>query len=85
MTNEPSAETPSTDIEARSEIARFLGKEVWPADRDRLLEVAADNDATDDVLRQLSSLPSGRAFGNVQEVSEELSLAAPQHEGPGAD
>ena len=29
-------ETSTTDTEARSDIARFLGKGVWPADRDTL-------------------------------------------------
>ena len=75
----------STDIEARSDIARFLGKEVWPADRDTLLATAGENDATDAVLARLRSLPEGRTFTNVQEVAVELGLADPAPEGAGAD
>lgn len=77
--------TGGTDVEARSEIARSLGKEVWPADRDRLLQVAADNQATDRVLARLGDLPAGREFTNVQEVAVELGLADPTPEGAGAD
>ena len=75
----------STDIEARSDIARFLGKGVWPADRDALVAKAAENDATDAVLSRLGSLPDGRSFTNVQEVAVELGLADPEPEGAGAD
>ena len=80
-----SARASATDIGARSEIARFLGKEVWPANRERLLQVAQDNEATDQVLSRLSSLPADATFQNVQEVAEQLGLASPQHDGPGAD
>jgi len=83
-----STDTPhgsGTDVEARSEIARFLGKEVWPADRATLVAIAVDNDATDAVLSRLGSLPEGRTFTNVQEVAVELGLADPAPEGPGAD
>ena len=75
----------ATDVEARSEIARFLGKEVWPADRDELIAKAAENGATDRVRSRLASLPAGTSFTNVQQVAEQLGLASPAHEGPGAD
>ncbi|MFC3687226.1 DUF2795 domain-containing protein [Aquipuribacter hungaricus] len=74
-----------TDIEGRSEIARFLGTGVWPADRDALVATAAENDATDRVLSQLGSLPEGRTFTNVQDVAVELGLAEPEPEGAGSD
>lgn len=78
-------ETSTTDTEARSDIARFLGKGVWPADRDTLLQVAQDNQADDAVLARLAQLPAGRQFTNVQDVAVELGLATPEPEGPGAD
>ena len=74
-----------TDIEGRSEIARFLGKGVWPADRDTLVATAAQNDATDRVLAQLQSLPGDREFVNTQDVAVELGLAEPTSEGAVAD
>lgn len=80
-TPRPESDVSNTDIETRSEIARFLGKEAWPADRDRLLQVAGDNDATDRVLGLLSGLPAGREYQNVQEVSVELGIAESAPEG----
>lgn len=74
-----------TDIEARSDIARFLGRGVWPADRDTLVATATENQATDAVLSRLQSLPQGREFTNVQEVAVELGIAEPAPEGAGAD
>ena len=84
MTPQPD-DTRTTHIEGRSEIARFLGKEVWPAGREALLEVARTNHATDGVVSRLSSLPADVTFENVQEVSEHLGLAAPEAHGAGAD
>lgn len=78
-------ETSTTDTEARSDIARFLGKEVWPADRDTLLQVAQDNQASDAVLARLAKLPADKQFTNVQDVAVELGLASPETEGAGAD
>lgn len=86
MTESTDETRPShTDIEARSDVARFLGKEVWPADREALLDRAAANDATDRVLSLLGRLPEGRTFRNTQEVAVELGLADPEPEGAGAD
>jgi general stress protein YciG len=65
MTNE--------DVEHRSEIARFLGKGVWPADRETLVATARDNGAPDTVVADLSRLPDG-SFGNLQEVSRALGI-----------
>jgi hypothetical protein len=62
------------DVELRAEVARFLGKEVFPAERDRLLAVAAENNATDAVMGRLSSLPARREFTNVQAVMTQLGI-----------
>ena len=47
--------------------------------------MADQNGATDTVRGRLASLPAGTTFTNVQEVCEQLGLASPAHEGPGAD
>ena len=65
MTNE--------DVERRSEIARFLGKDLWPADRDVLVSTARGNGAPDDVVGALSSLPEG-TYENVQDVARALGI-----------
>ncbi|MFC5380030.1 DUF2795 domain-containing protein [Aquipuribacter nitratireducens] len=83
MTSAP--EPDRTDVDTRSEVAQALGKEVWPADRDTLRQLAVDNAASDRVLRILDSLPAGRTFDNVQEVAVVAGIASAHPEGPGAD
>jgi len=64
----------SDDIDQRTDIAQVLGTHAFPADRDGLLAVAEENEATDTVLDQLRSLPTGRTFENVQDVARALGL-----------
>jgi hypothetical protein len=56
------------DVEARSELAMYLGKEVYPAVSARLIEIAETNGAPDQVLSRLRALPAGREYVNVQDV-----------------
>jgi hypothetical protein len=70
--------TDEGDIERRAALAEALGKEVWPADRDRLISKAQESDATDGVLSQLRRLPEGRQFTNVQDVAQALGLGTEQ-------
>ena len=60
------------DVEARSELATFLGRSVWPAVSQRLIEVAEENEAPDHVLARLRALPAGREYTNVQDVRAAL-------------
>jgi hypothetical protein len=62
----------SGDIEGRSELAQYLGKEVWPARRGDLLAVARDRQATDRVLAELERLPADQQFENVSDVWQAL-------------
>lgn len=61
------------DIELRSELASYLGKECWPCDAERLLVTAAGTNAPEAVLNRLLSLPARRDYANMQEVWAELS------------
>jgi hypothetical protein len=61
-----------TYIGVRAEIARFLGPSAFPGTKAELLSVAADNDATDDVMRLLRDLPEGPMFVTTQEVVDAL-------------
>ena len=70
--------TDEADIERRAALAEALGKEVWPADRDRLIGNAQESDAPDGVLSQLRRLPEGREFTNVQDVAQALGLGTEQ-------
>jgi hypothetical protein len=70
--------TDQGDIERRAALAEALGKEVWPADRDRLVAKAAEGNAPDAVLGQLRRLPEGQQFTNVQDVAQALGLGTEQ-------
>jgi hypothetical protein len=69
----------SDDVEARSDIARFLGLSAFPGDRESLMRAARDNQAPDSVLGPLQSLPSGEQFENVQDVVRALGMGTEQH------
>jgi hypothetical protein len=56
------------DVELRSEIATFLGKECWPCDAEQLLFKAAEMNAPERVLNRLRDLPPGRIYDNMQDV-----------------
>lgn len=60
-----------SDVEGRSRLARYLGKEIWPADRDAILQTATAQRAPEEVLSQLRRLPE-RTFTNLADAWEEL-------------
>jgi hypothetical protein len=70
--------TDERDLERRAAIAEALGKEVWPADRDRLVAKAEESHAADAVLGQLRRLPADREFANMQDVARELGIGTEQ-------
>ena len=70
--------TSTGDVEHRAALAEALGKEVWPADRDRLVARAEEGNAPDRVLADLRRLPSGQEFTNVQDVARALGLGTEQ-------
>jgi len=72
------AGTDQGDIERRAAIAEALGKEVWPADRDRLVTKAEEAGAPEDVTAQLRRLPAEEQFANVQDVARALGLGTEQ-------
>jgi len=67
------------DVEERSRLAAYLGKEVWPATGEQLLEVARGRQAPDVVLDRLAQLPPGRIFDNLQDAWHELGGGVEQH------
>jgi hypothetical protein len=72
---------PGTDeagLERRAAIAEALGKEIWPADRDRLVAKAEESGAADAVIAQLRRLPGDREFENVSAVAEMLGIGTEQ-------
>ena len=71
----PRGMTP-TDVEARSELARYLSRDAFPGDRDRLVVVASEHGASDAVVTRLASLPPDETFANVQDVATALGIGA---------
>ena len=67
------------EVEERSRLAAYLGKEVWPATGEQLLEVARGREAPDVVVDRLAQLPPGRVFENLQEAWAELGGGVEQH------
>jgi hypothetical protein len=72
------AGTDPADIDRRAALAEALGKEVWPADREKLVAKAQESNAPDAVVGQLRRLPQGQEFANVQDVAQTLGLGTEQ-------
>ena len=56
------------DVEQRSQLAQYLGKEVWPATGAQLLAVAQGRNAPDAVLAQLRKAHADVSYANLQEA-----------------
>jgi hypothetical protein len=69
------------DVEARSQLGRYLPRSVLPADRGRLRQAAEEMNAPDAVLRELAALPEGRQFRTVSEVWAALGHHNEEHRG----
>jgi hypothetical protein len=60
------------DVEQRAELASYLGKAVYPAVREMLIDRAIEAEAPDAVVALLKRLPSGREFTNINDVWQTL-------------
>ena len=60
------------EVHERSELARHLRPQVFPAGRAQLLQVAEEEHAPDSLLALLRLLPEGHTFDNVEMVWEAL-------------
>jgi hypothetical protein len=67
------------DVEGRSELASYVGKEVYPAVREQLIGAAMDNNAPPRLVDAIRRLPSGRTFANANEVWSQLGGGTEQH------
>jgi hypothetical protein len=83
MTNDPrfdAAHQPGTpagmdpsDVEQRTEIGKWFGKDLWPATTIEAQAKARELGAPDEILTLLEKLPS-RTFRNTQELVEALGI-----------
>jgi hypothetical protein len=60
------------EVELRSELAKRLRKSAFPADREVLYGVAAEEQAPGPILDLSRRLPDGRTFANTQDVWQAL-------------
>jgi hypothetical protein len=61
-------------VELRSDLARHLDRTVWPATRERLLEILTERNAGDRVLELVTSLPGGQRYASLRELTRSLDL-----------
>lgn len=73
---------PDRDVVDRSELARVMTRDVFPASRERLLRRLADSDAPPELADRVAALEPGRRFASVHEVLTALGIASPET-GPG--
>ena len=66
------------DVDARFEVGRWFGKEIWPADKAALLHQATTLGAPEEVLGRLQGLPEGN-YTNTQEVVTALGIGVEDH------
>ncbi|AEW92418.1 MULTISPECIES: DUF2795 domain-containing protein [Streptomycetaceae] len=67
------------DVEVRSDLARFLGPSVFPADRAEVLAALAGNHAPDRLVTLAGSLPAGETYRNVQDLMRALGFGVEDH------
>jgi uncharacterized protein DUF2795 len=61
-------------VELRSDLARLLDRTVWPATRERLLEILTERNAGDRLLELVTSLPEGPRYPSLRELTRALGL-----------
>lgn len=59
------------DVQQRSELAGYLGKEIWPAPKAIVMETARAKHAPEEIVSKLDLLPD-REFTNLADVWSEL-------------
>jgi hypothetical protein len=76
---EATAPRPSgRDFDLRTELARILTRDAFPADRDTLTVLLTDSDAPQDLIDRVARLPGGRRFGSTHEVLDALGISSPE-------
>jgi hypothetical protein len=56
------------EVEARSELATYIGRAKYPLDRQALLELIMERQPPDRIVALVSALPDDEAFANMQDV-----------------
>ncbi len=71
------------DVELRTEFARIVTRDFFPAGRDAVLSRLAEAGALPDLAERVADLPAGRRFGSPHDVLVALGINSPEtrHEG----
>ena len=69
------------DYELRSELARVLTRDCFPADRDAVLGRLADSDAPEDLTERVAALPADARFAAPRDVLLRLGINSPETSG----
>lgn len=67
------------DVETRNELARHLGRGLYPADREAVVDTLRRNNAPDRLIGMAGRLPEGERFRNVQDIARALGLGVEDH------
>jgi len=65
-------------VAERSELARAMSRDVFPANREALLRRLADSDAPAGLTDKVARLPSDRTFSGVHDVLTALGINSPE-------
>lgn len=63
------------DVGLRSELAQHLGRSLYPADKNSVIETLRQNNAPDRLVAMAERLPAHERFGNVQSIAEAVGIA----------
>ncbi|MEU8912004.1 DUF2795 domain-containing protein [Streptomyces sp. Je 1-4] len=63
------------DVGLRSELAQHLGRSLYPADKNAIIETLRRNNAPDRLVAMAERLPAHERFGNVQSIAEAVGIA----------
>lgn len=67
------------DVEVRTELAQHLGRHIYPADREAVLDALREDNAPDRLIDLCMQLPLENRFANVQEIVQALGLGTESH------
>jgi hypothetical protein len=66
-------------VEERSELASYLGKEIYPAGRDAIIDRLVGNNAPDRLVTAVRGLPGDTEYANAGELASALGLGHEEH------
>jgi hypothetical protein len=69
------------DVELRTEFARIMTRDFFPADRDAILSRLDETDVSQDLAERVARLPADRHFASPHDVLVALGISSPETRG----